>query len=147
MLCLINTFVIAFHSLLFLRQNAFATEDCTTIRNALTIWKSVWEMYTDQLSCSPPHAMVRKENCSPGINMWKRIGFMRHSPEFWLLATVVVDRISSTSDMRWGMGTAIVGDSGSGSGTSAEPILAVIDQTSMRQVNDLITEFQNVQLH
>ncbi|KAL6364281.1 hypothetical protein LRP88_02200 [Fusarium phalaenopsidis] len=79
-----------------------------------------------------------------GINMWKRIGFMRHSPEFWLLATVVVDRISSTSDMRWGMGTAILGDSGSGSGTSAEPILAVIDQTSMRQVNDLITEFQNM---
>lgn len=79
--------------------------------------------------------------------MWKRIGFMRHSPEFWLLATVVVDRISSASDMRWGMGTDMLGDSGSGSGTSSEPILAVIDQTSMRQVNDLITEFQIVQLH
>ena len=79
--------------------------------------------------------------------MWKRVGFVRFSPEFWLLGSLLTDRISST--------TAAPQDQNSSSGgfstspfqasnkpRSVEPILGKYDQTSMRQVNDLITDFQ-----
>ena len=56
-------------------------------------------------------------------NAWRRIGFCRHAHEFWLLA----------------------GEEGAGAGS--DPILTRYDQTSMRQINDLIADFQKFQIH
>lgn len=133
-----------FHSSVFLRQNSFAARDCSAIHTALSNWKMVWEAYSSQVSNHPPHAMVPRDQAIPGLNMWKRIGFMRHSPEFWLLATVVVDRLSppgARTEPSTSSGNAI-----SGMKHAAGPLLAEYDQTSMRQVNDLIAKFQKVQI-
>lgn len=86
--------------------------------------------------------------------MWKRVGFVRFSPEYWLLGSLLTDRLSAATT------TASAQGSGSGDGTamagtqtpstdpgkpkSVEPILEKYDQTSMRQVNDLITDFQKL---
>lgn len=133
----------AFHSLLFLQQNSFVTEDCRIVRLALSNWHLVWETYTDQLSTSPPHAMVLPKDFIPGENMWKRVGFMRFAPEFWLLTNVVVDRIIAANRLPPSFDQAVA----DGSTESTDPILRKYDQTSMRQVNDLITEFQKVQIN
>lgn len=88
--------------------------------------------------------------------MWKRVGFVRFSPEYWLLGSLLTDRISSTTAGPHGQ-HSVPGDDfapgsfppssgGHGKPKSAEPILEKYDQTSMRQVNDLITDFQKFHL-
>lgn len=84
--------------------------------------------------------MVDRHNVATE-NLWRRIGFMRHAPEYWLLGKLLVDRLSSDS---FGSPESTVPDA---SGSAHEPILTRYDQTSMLQVNDLITGFQNVHIH
>lgn len=76
-------------------------------------------------------------------DLWKRVGFMRHSPEYWLLAKLLVDRLSSPVDRILGSDSAHLETVGE----MHEPILTRYDQTSMLQVNDLITGFQDVHIH
>ncbi|CAG7557605.1 unnamed protein product [Fusarium equiseti] len=114
----LNLFAVvsAFHALIFQHQNSFGGNDqLQAVYNALNNWKSVWETYSDEFSLSPPHVMVDKHNVTPD-DLWRRIGFMRHSPEYWLLAKLLVDRISSP------MITL--------PSSSDEPILTRYDQTS-----------------
>ncbi|RBR15653.1 uncharacterized protein FIESC28_07294 [Fusarium coffeatum] len=131
----LNLFAVvsAFHALIFQHQNSFGGNDqLQAVYNALSNWKSVWEKYSDEFSFSHPHVMIDKHNVAPD-DLWRRVGFMRHSPEYWLLAKLLVDRLSSP------MITL--------PSSSDEPILTRYDQTSMLQVNDLITGFQNVHIH
>ncbi|RGP78351.1 hypothetical protein FLONG3_3487 [Fusarium longipes] len=141
----LNLFAVvsAFHALLFQHQNSFGGHDqLQAVYNALDNWKSVWETYSDELSFSPPHVLVNRQDISPG-DLWRRVGFMRHSPEYWLLAKLLVDRLSTPLDTIPSSDETLV------EATSAthEPILTRYDQTSMLQVNDLITGFQNVHIH
>lgn len=71
---------------------------------------------------------------------------MRHAPEYWLLASFIMDRISAANTSQQqiaspgGSSTEPVDDG------PPNPILNKYDQTSMRQVNDLIADFQKVQI-
>ncbi|KAL9564863.1 hypothetical protein ACKAV7_011315 [Fusarium commune] len=137
----LNLFAVvsAFHALIFQHQNSFGGHDqLQAVRNALDNWKSAWETYSDEFSFSPPHVMVDRHNVATE-NLWRRVGFMRHSPEYWLLGKLLVDRLSTPSDS-YGSPESTVADA---SGSAHEPILTRYDQTSMLQVNDLITGFQN----
>ncbi|RKK96926.1 hypothetical protein BFJ71_g7496 [Fusarium oxysporum] len=139
----LNLFAVvsAFHALIFQHQNSFGGHDqLQAVRNALDNWKSAWETYSDEFSFSPPHVMVDRHNVATE-NLWRRVGFMRHSPEYWLLGKLLIDRLSSDS---FGSLESTVPDA---SGSAHEPILTRYDQTSMLQVNDLITGFQNVHIH
>jgi hypothetical protein len=71
---------------------------------------------------------------------WKRIGFLQYSPEYWLLGEAIVSRLSSAVSVLPLSHTAVP------DATAPGPVLGDYDQTSMRQVNDLIAEFQNVRL-
>jgi hypothetical protein len=97
-----------------------------------------------------PHGILQEDCLAPEM-MWKRVGFVRFSPEFWLLGNLLTERISATTttpqDQHFGRGDSVLGPSQSSPSRhskpkSAEPILEKYDQTSMRQVNDLITDFQ-----
>lgn len=70
--------------------------------------------------------------------MWKRNGFFRFCAEYWLLANLMADRLTGAEMSR--------GDSFLVNDSVLDPILSQYDQTSMRQVNDLITGFQTFQL-
>lgn len=132
---------LAFHALIFQHQNSFGGHDqLRAVRNGLDNWKSVWETYSDEFSFSPPHVMVNRDNLSPN-ELWKRVGFMRHSPEYWLLAKLLVDRLASSDGLMSSSDPATIDG-----GATHEPILTRYDQTSMLQVNDLITGFQNVHI-
>ena len=140
--------------MIFQHQNLFGVEgQLVPIRNGLRNWIAIWEMYFDTWSSSPPHSMVR-EDAITTETMWKRVGFFRHTPEYWLLGSLLTDRIASSTariqenkSSQSGLG---LDHPSSSSGTLANaitcnPILDKYDQTSMRQVNDLITDFQRLQ--
>lgn len=86
--------------------------------------------------------MVDRQNVATE-SLWRRVGFMRHSPEYWLLGKLLVDRLSTSTDSLRAPESTVPDASGS----AHEPILTRYDQTSMLQVNDLITGFQNVHIH
>jgi len=96
-----------------------------------------------------PHGLINDESLLPDT-MWMRIGFIRYSAEYWLLGSLLTTRISSNTarpETQWfDQGTSASALSGpqsvDGKAKSVEPILDKYDQTSMRQVNDLIAGFQ-----
>ena len=78
--------------------------------------------------------------------MWKRIGFLRFAADYWLLAVLIVRRIDSKAQLYNRFGFAVDSAAQERAFPSREelelPVLPEYDNTSMRQLNDLITEFQ-----
>jgi hypothetical protein len=135
--------------MIFQHQNSLGVVgQLVPIRNGLRNWIAVWEQYFDSWSLSYP-----QDASLPLETMWKRMGFIRFAPEYWLLGVLLTNRISGATTQSQDQ-SQDVGDAGRSSlprsaaaGSSAqiksvEPILEKYDQTSMRQVNDLITDFQ-----
>ncbi|KAF5675069.1 C2H2 transcription factor [Fusarium circinatum] len=125
----LNLFAVvsAFHALIFQHQNSFGGHDqLQAVRNALDNWKSAWETYSDVFSLSPPHVMVDRHNVATE-NLWRRVGFMRHSPEYWLLGKLLVDRLSTSGDSLGSPESA----EPDASGSAHEPILTRYDQTTL----------------
>ncbi|KAL2754156.1 hypothetical protein ACRALDRAFT_1063086 [Sodiomyces alcalophilus JCM 7366] len=146
----LNLFAVvsAFHSLIFQHQNSFGGDGhIVAIRHALSNWKAIWEFYSGHLSTSPPHATVARTRLTPE-NAWKRIGFKRHAPEFWLLASVIMERLTSADSWRRQKSSWVTdqADLSSLGATPPDQIFTKYDQTSMHQVNDIISDFHKVQL-
>ncbi|KAK4154678.1 hypothetical protein C8A00DRAFT_32498 [Chaetomidium leptoderma] len=148
-----NLFVMvsAIHYMIFQHQNLFAVEgQLAPIRNGLRNWIGIWEKYAELPSSLSPHGQLQEDCQSPEL-MWKRVGFVRFSHEYWLLGSLLTDRLSATtvttpyqsSAYDTSPGLFQTTSSPHSKARSAEPILEKYDQTSMRQVNDLITDFQN----
>jgi len=136
--------------MIFQHQNLFAVEgQLVPIRNGLRNWIGIWEKYASFPSSLSPHGVLQEECPAPEL-MWKRIGFVRFSAEYWLLGSLLTDRLSTTTNSSQDQASGLGGSPGffqapsstRGQARSAEPILGKYDQTSMRQVNDLITDFQ-----
>lgn len=135
--------------MIFQHQNLFAVEgQLAPIRNGLRNWIGIWERYAAVPMSHSPHGLLQQDGLAPEL-MWKRAGFVRFSPEYWLLGSLLTDRLAATTvpaGEASGSGTFSNGlfqsSTARGKARSAEPILEKYDQTSMRQVNDLITDFQ-----
>lgn len=131
---------------MFQHQNSIG--ECgtlTSIRHALDNWKPIWEIYCNKLSSGPPHNMAPGDVLTPD-NAWRRIGFSRHAHEYWLLASVITDRIESADKPGGEGGKRQKSPEEVAEGAASDPILTRYDQTSMRQVNDLIADFQKFQI-
>ncbi|KAL1837773.1 hypothetical protein VTJ49DRAFT_3409 [Mycothermus thermophilus] len=144
----VNLFAIvsAIHYMIFQHQNSLGVEgQLAPIRNGLRNWIEIWEEYASFPYALSPHGVLQ-EDCPTPSMMWKRIGFVRFSPEYWLLGSLLADRLSAATDPQRDASSASGGGPTSPGGRtkqlSADPILEKYDQTSMRQVNDLITGFQ-----
>ncbi|KAK3986037.1 hypothetical protein QBC44DRAFT_144418 [Cladorrhinum sp. PSN332] len=141
--------VSAIHYMIFQHQNLFAVEgQLIPIRQALQNWIGIWEMCFDSSATSRwPHGLMHDGSLMPDT-MWKRMGFVRYSAEYWLLGSLLANRLSSsiTRPDPYDQAASPPNLPGlqavPGKAKSAEPILEKYDQTSMRQVNDLITDFQ-----
>lgn len=137
----------AFHALIFQYQNSFGgSSQLLPIQHALINWKDIWQIYSDAFSLCSPHNMVADRELTPDT-MSMRIGFSRHAAEFWLLSSLIMDHISATNDQN--QQTPLVPGLKEPQQLAEgppEPILHQYDQTSMRQVNDLISVFQKVQI-
>src|SRR3954447_9708260 len=87
----------AIHYMIFQHQNLFAVEgQLVPIRNGLRNWIGIWEKYAEVLSPLSPHGLLQEDCTVPGL-MWKRIGFIRFSAEYWLLGSLLTDRLSATT--------------------------------------------------
>lgn len=110
--------------------------------NALDNFKDIWHIHQTECIGKPPHTMINEDFPAPTA-MWRRVGFCRHAGDFWLLAKVKVDRLSAADVLQT---KSVIGDADDDNGDFDDPILNKYDQTSMRQVNDLIADFQKVNL-
>lgn len=82
---------------------------------------------------------IEDPHVQPG-ELWRRMGFCRYAPEYWLLAHLMADRLAV-------LGTSKAEDELEPLDEGPlDPILNRYDQTSMRQVNDLIMGFQTFQI-
>ena len=139
----------AFHTLIFQYQNAIVGNgQLAAISQGLNNWRKIWEQYSNKQSSTPPHVMVPPENVRTG-NGWQRIGFMRYSPEYWLLARLMVDRLqhSELMQMEDYMPTSSNNSATSRGPAILDPDLTEYDQTSMQQVNELISELKKINIH
>lgn len=117
------------------------------VRNALANWKEVWQTFVS--TCAPgvsPHVTVGGSELQTE-NMWKRVGFCRFCPEYWLLANFIVDRLITLQKSRpenWEIGQDELEPFNNAA--LEDPLLDKYDQTSLRQINNLILDFQKVQI-
>ncbi|KAJ9245289.1 hypothetical protein DTO169E5_1156 [Paecilomyces variotii] len=128
---ILNLFIIvtALHTLVFQLQNAMAPPEAfQRIENALQNWKEVW-IYRKTVFCYSDDI----EDTNSVAEMWRRVGFMKDSDEFWLLCCLVLERIRPNEHEKC---------------TPAVPGRAFqkFDQTDMKQVNDLMKQFETVTL-
>ena len=140
----------ALHSLIFHYQNSFSCQgSLDAIQQAHQTWEKVWNIYVTHFSQEPRHSPVGSSmpDLTPD-NMWKRVGFTRHASEYWLLGKLMVERLSKSSEEDVEAAADLAGQVqsfASISGTdSVGPLLNQYDQTSMQQVNMLISDFQKI---
>ncbi|CAI7613728.1 unnamed protein product [Penicillium pancosmium] len=124
---ILSLFIIitALHTLVFQLQNAMAPPEAfQRIENALENWKDIW--VSRKVHCSYSDDI---EDADSLPQMWKRVGFMKDSCEFWLLCCVILERIRPKNDDDC---------------NPAVPVRALhkLDQTNMKQVNDLMKQFE-----
>ncbi|EXJ57776.1 uncharacterized protein A1O5_12334 [Cladophialophora psammophila CBS 110553] len=144
----------ALHSLIFHHQSSFSCQgSLDPIHNALQSWRKLWHVYLYRFARDSHHSTVKcdMEVLAPD-DMWRRVGFMRHANEYWYLANLMVQRLSmppltdpSESAVE-ASGQAQSPLSASGN-ESVGPLLEKYDETSMQQVNTLISDFQMFRIH
>ncbi|KAJ5308385.1 hypothetical protein N7476_009041 [Penicillium atrosanguineum] len=130
----------AIHSQIFQYRSSVSTwQNLTPIHNTLRNWRSAWQLFSSTAFFSvSPHITVNDQHLDPET-MWKRVGFPRFCHEYWLLANLMADRLVALGSLQ-GTDLAALGEG------PLDPILNKYDQTSMRQVNDLIMGFQTFQI-
>ncbi|KAJ6166578.1 hypothetical protein N7470_002025 [Penicillium chermesinum] len=122
------------------RSSVSTSQNLSPICNTLRNWRSAWDMFASTSSSGDSPHITIGGGCLQLDTMWKRIGFCRHCPEYWLLAKLMADRLSLLGSTQQG-NEQVLHDNG-----PLDPILRNYDQTSMRQVNDLILGFKAFQL-
>lgn len=125
--------------MVFQTQQSFGYDiQMLPIRNALDNWIRIWQVYSSQHATSIKHLPLQRE---PGPDdMWKRVGFARFANEYWLLASLIVDRITAAA-----LGSTFNNpELQYGKEPDEDNVLTKYDETSMKQVNELISEFQKV---
>ena len=136
--------------MVFQCQQSFSYDaQFTPVRKALDNWKLAWRWYEEKFAFTVRHCPVQ-DPTPPPDNMWKRIGFMRHAAEYWLLADLITRSLVSTPP-----GAAEEPAPGHGGGPAelhlvsrekTRSMLERYDENSMRQVNELIAAFQAAEI-
>jgi hypothetical protein len=110
---------------------AYISHDTLHIRNALDGWYKAWNARSN-LGQSEA---VQDNSQAEG---WRRDGFIRHADEFRALALMSLDDVDSSG--RKGTGKP----SDKNNSRSPYGLLDQYDETSMRQVADLMLAFQSL---
>ncbi|KAF7193887.1 Transcription factor 1 [Pseudocercospora fuligena] len=138
----LNLFVVtsAIHSTIFQAQQSFRFDvQMAPIRCALSNWIMIWKSHHSEHS-REKRRPSNHETMTTRTEMWQRTGFSRYSVEYWMLASLLVERMATTQAKDQDL-------SGSSDVISVkteppEEVDYKYDETSMRQVNDMIAEFQ-----
>lgn len=142
----------AIHTQIFQYRNSWGTfQLLLPIHNALSNWRAIWELSVTAVPPKlSPHIMDMVDNNNHDFTrperIWERVGFCKYCPEYWLLANLMVSQLtelfpSTGGQLEVGHNELERLDDG-----PLDSILQKYDQTSMRQVNDLILSFQRWQV-
>ncbi|KAK5057769.1 hypothetical protein LTR84_011770 [Exophiala bonariae] len=140
------------HALVFHHQSTFSCHgSLESVKTVLRNWSSVWQAYIQHISIDQRHSPIPLDSQDLEIEeMWKRVGFMRHAEEYWLLAKLMVDNLTrnaqATVHPSQGVSGLEIPTVSIVKARSANPLLNEYDETSMEQVNALIADFQRVGL-
>lgn len=116
------------------------------LSHALDNWINIWQVYSGGLQHLSVHDPLAGEAITPS-NMWKRIGFSRFADEYWLLAKLITEKMKMSAQRSDPHSRpAALGAAASNMPSDDEAILTKYDETSMRQVNSLIADFQRILL-
>jgi hypothetical protein len=110
------------------------------INNALSNWRDIWQSFSSTSCLGILPFITIEDSIIEPENLWRRMGFCRYAPEYWLLANLMADRLAVLGTSQPESELELL-DEG-----PLDPILNHYDQTSMRQVNDLIMGFQTFQI-
>ncbi|PPJ54821.1 hypothetical protein CBER1_08422 [Cercospora berteroae] len=138
----LNLFVAtsAIHSMIFQVQQSFSPQlQLGPIYNALANWHLLWQRHikVDPLMRSHDAALSALHI----TKLWQREGFSRFAPEYWMLASMLAQRLDRTDQ-------DVVDKSREEPEVKTEAKDELLENydTDMRQVNSLIAEFQKVML-
>ncbi|KAL3476682.1 hypothetical protein BJX99DRAFT_258232 [Aspergillus californicus] len=136
--------VSAIHSLIFQYRNSWGSiQILSPIHSTLNNWKAIWQQFTASLvPAMSPHVTVDHNSLQPET-MWKRVGFCSYCPEYWLLANLMTDRLSGQKSAGNMVGEENELERLDG---PLDSILNKYDQTSMRQVNQLILSLSDFRI-
>jgi len=122
-------------------------QQLSPLRHAIVNWKRAWL----ERPRSPAFALFhidegkKIDEFSP-YDEWKRIGFMRHTAEFWLLARIVLKQIEAALSTKSNAENDLLRNHTSQTSNVSSTVLKKYDETSMSQVNDIITAYQAMHL-
>jgi hypothetical protein len=131
----------AFH----FRPTLGQTTALVPLQNAITHWGDIW---TARPAAGARSAFgtpsAEKDSFATRNEMWKRVGFMKHAHEFWMLSRIIVDRIASSQT------NALEADHGScmarGAGDLVAGVMDQYDRESMEQLRTTILAAARPQL-
>lgn len=128
--------------MVFQSQQVFGYDDhMTPIRTGLDNWIKVWGIYMYRYSITQRHS-PRPIGEDDLDSMWQRIGFYHSSDEYWMLAKLMVDRVTTSKHHE--RDQALKDGFSTDDARARDGLLAKYDETSMSQVNELIADFQRV---
>jgi hypothetical protein len=98
------------------------------VKTGLENWRRIWNgrEAEDSHICDAPETL------------WKKVGFISYSPEFWHLARIIVDKIRDDN--------ADDEDGEEGPTTAPDKAKKRYDHTDMMDVNGLIMEYRRLSL-
>lgn len=135
--------------MIFQAQHSFSYEaQLISIQRALDNWLSSWQLYCSTYEKHEKHRPLGEADLTPD-NMWMRNGFARYAYDYWLLAKLMVNRISAEVEQRKVEAARRFVDLSSNGDlvdTGQSAFLEEYDNTSMKQVNELISGFQKVMI-
>ncbi|OAL34340.1 hypothetical protein AYO20_06393 [Fonsecaea nubica] len=143
------TIVSAFHNYIFHIDPGFGSESqVEAMENAIANWRVIWKLgltldgSRGSRKSATTTSTESNQTAGSGLDStesWKRTGFMRKAPEYWLLAQVKLKRLSSAQRSL----EAAESLSGINSWLCNVPgtILPRYDETSMEQLSDFISSF------
>lgn len=126
--------------MIFQVQQSFSPQlQLGPIYNALANWHLLWQRHIkiDSATRSDDAALPALDI----VKLWQREGFSRFAPEYWMLASMLVQRLDRTDQ-------DVIDESREEPEVKIEPKDELLENydTDMRQVNNLIAEFQKVML-
>ncbi|KAL4913864.1 hypothetical protein BDW62DRAFT_156482 [Aspergillus aurantiobrunneus] len=118
------TAVQSLHSLTFHLQNSIIFESTLLpVKTGLENWRRIWNRREAEDRHVPDHPDM----------LWKKVGFIGYSPEFWHLARIIVEKIRDDNT-----------DDGEDSTTMPDEAKMRYDHTDMIDVNGLIMEYRRL---
>lgn len=128
--------------MIFQSQQVFGWDhQMAPVRYGVENWSKAWDSYMQNYFFLQRHQPRLPNDNSLGT-LWQRIGFCRSADEYWMLAKLMVNRVAIISQIE---ATRMTDDvSSTAEADTKEGILGKYDETSMRQVNELIADFQRI---